>query len=83
MSGPHEGIQMKTPASLYEPSTLIYKGLPELQYPIHDRTLVITECGRICLDRRKISASSVLSGQKVGIKELMTSSGKSALCNTM
>ena len=46
---PHEGIQMKTPASLYEPSTRIYKGLPELQYPFHDRTVVITECGRICL----------------------------------
>ena len=39
---PHEGIQMKTPASLYEPSTRIYKGLPELQYPFHDRTVVIT-----------------------------------------
>ena len=44
---PHEGIQMKTPASLYEPSTRIYKGLPELEYPFHDRTVVITECGRI------------------------------------
>ena len=67
---PHEGIQMKTPASLYEPSTRIYKGLPELQYPFHDRTVVITECGRICLDRRKISVSTVLGGQKVGIKQV-------------
>ena len=41
---PHEGIQMKTPASLYEPSTRIYKGLPELQYPFLDRTVVITVC---------------------------------------
>ena len=67
---PHEGIQMKTPASLYEPSTRIYKGLPELKYPFHDRTVVITECGRICLDRRKISVSTVLGGQKVGIKQV-------------
>jgi len=67
---PHEGIQMKTPASLYEPSTRIYKGLPELEYPFHDRTVVITECGRICVDRRKISVSTVLGGQKVGIKQV-------------
>ena len=61
---------MKTPASLYEPSTRIYKGLPELQYPFHDRRVVITKCGRICLDRRKISVNTVLGGQKVGIKQV-------------
>ena len=67
---PHEGIQMKTPASLYQPSDRLYKGLPELSYPFHDRTLLITECGRICLDHRKISVSTVLGGQKVGIKQV-------------
>ena len=61
---------MKTPASLYEPSTRTYKGLPELQFPFYDRTVVITECGRICLDRRKISVSTVLGGQKVGFKQI-------------
>jgi len=41
-----------------------------LEYPFHDRTVVITEFGRICLDRRKISVSTVLGGQKVRIKQV-------------
>src|SRR5690606_40052466 len=26
-----------------------YKGLPDLGYPFHDRTLTVTRCGRVCL----------------------------------
>jgi hypothetical protein len=37
---------MKTPASLYTPSTRPYHGLDELDYPFHDWTAVITGCGR-------------------------------------
>ena len=41
-----------------------------MQYPFLDRTVVMTMCDRICLDRRKISVSTVLGGQKVGIKQV-------------
>ena len=44
--------------------------LPELAYPFHDRTIVITECGRICMDRKKIMLSSVLAGQRVGVMQV-------------
>jgi hypothetical protein len=54
---------MKTPAALCEPSTRVYEELPELEYPFHDHTVVITEYGRICLDRRKISVSNEPGGQ--------------------
>jgi putative transposase len=42
----------------------------ELEYPFHDRTITVTECGRVCLGKRKINLSQVFAGQKVGIKEI-------------
>ena len=67
---PHEAIAMKCPAELYTPSQRPYQGLPELDYPFHDRDVLVTACGRICLDRKKINLSTVLAGQSLGIKEV-------------
>jgi transposase InsO family protein len=67
---PHEGLNMRTPAQVYLPSTAAYEGLPELNYPLHDRDVVVTACGRICMHRKKINISTVLAGQKLGIKEV-------------
>ena len=67
---PHEALLMKTPAELYQPSPRPYTGLPELAYPFHDRELLVTACGRICMHRKKINLSTVLAGQKLGIKEV-------------
>ena len=47
-----------------------YAGLPDLSYPFHDRDIVVTACGRLCLHRKKINISTVLAGQKLGIKEV-------------
>jgi len=67
---PHDALAMKCPAEVYRPSARPYGGLPELAYPLHDRDLLVTSCGRICLHRKKINISTVLAGQKVGIKEV-------------
>src|ERR1700722_10859237 len=67
---PHEALAMKYPAELYTPSPRPYVGLSELQYPFHDRTVLVTECGRICIGRRKINLSQVFAGQNVGVKEI-------------
>jgi transposase InsO family protein len=67
---PHEAIAMKCPADLYKPSTRTYRGLPEISYPFHDRQILVTACGRICLHRKKINFSTVFAGQTVGIKEV-------------
>ena len=67
---PHQAIAMKCPAELYVASTRRYDGLPELAYPLHDRDILVTACGRICLHRKKINISGVLAGQKLGIKEV-------------
>ena len=67
---PHEAIQMKAPAELYAPSSRAYQGLPEVEYPFHDRDILVTACGRICMHRKKINVSTVLAGQRLGIKEV-------------
>ena len=58
------------PAELYTASARAYTGLPDLTYPFHDRDVVVTSCGRLCLHRKKINISVVLAGQKLGIKEV-------------
>lgn len=40
---------MQTPADRYRPSERAYRGRPELDYPLHDRTVTFTTCGRICM----------------------------------
>jgi len=67
---PHQALDMKYPAELYRPSPRRYRGLGELEYPFHDRTVTVTHCGRICLGKRKINFSTVFAGQNVGIKEV-------------
>jgi transposase InsO family protein len=67
---PHEALAMKTPAQIYAPSRRPYVGLPDVSYPLHDREVVVTACGRICMYRKRINLSYVLAGQRVGIKEV-------------
>ncbi len=67
---PHQAIGMKYPAEIYVSSSTPYKGLSDLTYPFHDRTITVTNCGRICIGRRKINLSTVFAGQNVGIKEV-------------
>ena len=67
---PHEALDMKTPRDVYRSATRPYDGLPGLDYPWHDRDILVTSCGRICMHRKKINISSVLAGQRLGIKEV-------------
>lgn len=67
---PHQALDLATPASRYTQSGRPYTGLEELEYSFHDWTAVITTCGRICYQRRKINVSQVCAGQKVGVKQV-------------
>lgn len=67
---PHEALAMKVPAELYVTSPRPYEGLPEIDYPFHDRDGIVTHCGRLCIHRKKINISTVLAGQKIGLKEV-------------
>jgi hypothetical protein len=61
---------MKYPGELYVSSTRPYRGLSDLEYPFHDRTITVTCCARICIGRCKINLSIVFAGQNVGVKEV-------------
>ncbi len=67
---PHEALAMMCPAELYSASPRPYRGLPELTYPLHDRDVLVTACGRICMHRKRVNISTVLAGQRLGIKEV-------------
>ncbi len=67
---PHQALNMRCPAECYVPSSRPYAGLPELDYPFHDKAVTVTTCGRICFNRQKMNLSTVFAGQKVGIKQV-------------
>jgi putative transposase len=60
---------MKCPGDIYHRSERPNRGLPEVEYPVHDRSITVTQCGRICVGTKKINLSQVFAGQNVGIKE--------------
>jgi putative transposase len=66
---PHQALNMQYPAQHYHPSPRQYQGLPDLDYPFHDRAVTVTTCGRICFNRQKINLSQVFAGQTVGVKQ--------------
>lgn len=67
---PHEGILNKYPSEIYKPSEKKFKPLEPLFYPLHDQTITVTQCGRICSRTMKVSLSRAFAGQQVGIKEM-------------
>jgi putative transposase len=67
---PHQALEMKYPSDLYQKSSRSFKGLSELTYPGCDKTLLITNCGRVCMRRGKIHVSKAFANQPVGLKEV-------------
>ena len=70
---PHQALDMKMPAELYKKSSRPYQGLEDLENPFHDRTALVTNCGRFCYKLRKINISTVFAGQKIGVKRVTNS----------
>jgi putative transposase len=75
---PHEALDMRVPADDYAHSPRRYRGISELEYPFHDWTAIVTTCGRICYENRKVNLSTVFAGQKVGVAQVSSTSGSSA-----
>src|SRR5213593_57675 len=67
---PHQALAMKVPADVYARSSRVYRGLDELTYPLHDQTITVTHCGRICFRGRKINLSHVFAGQNVDVTQV-------------
>ena len=58
------------PGEVYTPSPREYHHPDVPEYPFHDRTIRVTQCGRICIGHRKINLGTVFAGQCVGIREV-------------
>jgi putative transposase len=67
---PHQALAMQVPATVYTPSHRPYRGLGELDYPLHDWAVTVTHCGRICFKSRKVNLSQVFAGQQVGVRQV-------------
>jgi putative transposase len=67
---PHQALGGRYPGELYTPSAREYHQPGKPEYPFHDRTIRVTQCGRLCIGQRKISFSNVFGGQYVGIREV-------------
>jgi len=67
---PHQALGGLYPAEVYTPSAREYHPPEQPEYPYHDRTILATQCGRICIGRRKINFSRVFAGQYVGVTEV-------------
>jgi len=67
---PHQALGGLYPGEVYTPSARPYFHPDVPEYPFHDRTILVTQCGRICIGRRKINLSTVFAGQYVGIREI-------------
>lgn len=70
MARSHQTLGGKYPGEVYTPSACEYH-YPEVpEYLFHDRTIRVTQCGRIFIGNRKINLSTVFGGQYVGIRFL-------------
>ena len=67
---PHEALEMKYPCEVYQPSRRAYSGIQPLEYPMHDKTVNVTFCGRICIEKKKINLSRVFAGHSIGLKQI-------------
>ena len=67
---PHQALGMQVPGERYTRSPRPYRGLADLDYPLHDWSAIVTRCGRICYRRRKINLSQAFAGQTVGVKQV-------------
>tara|TARA_B100001989_G_scaffold167173_1_gene120359 strand:+ start:199 stop:1383 length:1185 start_codon:yes stop_codon:yes gene_type:complete len=67
---PHQALEMKSPSEIYQKSAREYKGLPDITYPGYDKTLWISNCGRMCYQKMKVHVSRAFAHQPVGLKEV-------------
>ncbi|MFC2160956.1 integrase core domain-containing protein [Acidobacteriota bacterium] len=67
---PHQALNMRCPGEIYERSHTPYRGLSDITYPGFDKELLISNCGRICMNRMKIHISRAFANQPVGLREV-------------
>lgn len=68
---PHEGIELETPASMYERSTrLLPKEIPPLVYPAHFETRLVSKNSGIRWNSQWVAVSHTCAGLYVGLEQV-------------
>jgi putative transposase len=67
---PHQALEMKCPAEVYERSARPYRGLSDITYPDCEKTILISNCGRVCIKKMKVHISKAFANQPVGLQEV-------------
>jgi transposase InsO family protein len=68
---PHEGIELQTPASMYEASTrLLPKETPPLGYPAHFETRLVSKNSGIRWNSQWVAVSHTCAGLHVGLEQV-------------
>jgi hypothetical protein len=68
---PHEGIELKTPASLYRASIqLLPKEVPELIYPAHFETRLVSKNSGMRWNSQWVAVSQTCAGLHVGLEQV-------------
>lgn len=68
---PHEGIELQTPASMYEASTrLLPKEMPPLVYPGHFETRLVSKNSGIRWNSQWVAVSHTCAGLHVGLEQV-------------
>jgi transposase InsO family protein len=68
---PHEGIELKTPTSLYEASPRrLPKEVPELVYPAHFETRLVSKNSGIRWNSQWVAVSQTCAGLHVGLEQV-------------
>jgi len=68
---PHEALAMKRPAEVYRNSDRSYPDLlAQVEYPLHDRSCRVYDCGCISLNNQRFYVSTALVGERVGLREI-------------
>jgi len=57
------------PTDVYEKSPKQYKGFGDIIYPGFDKTLLITSCGRVCVNKTKVHISKAFANQPISLLE--------------
>ena len=55
---------------LHPNASFFFSNVAGISVSGHDRDALVTACGRICMHRKRLNISTVLAGQRLGIKEV-------------
>ena len=66
---PHEALELRPPAELYEPSQRLFQCPGTIQYPLHDFSCGVRGAGVIRFNGNAYYLSAALVGHEVGLRE--------------